>query len=179
MRRHENHGENSIAIYPGSFDPITKGHLDIIERATFLFDQVFVLVASNPAKKSGMFEPAQRVELIRRSLPSTLHGHVKVDHTKELVATVDICTKVGARAMIRGLRSVTDFDSEFELAIANMELAEHIETVFMVPKPINHFVSSSKVREIYSLRGSYSVKNLVPKPVHEALVARELEGTPK
>jgi pantetheine-phosphate adenylyltransferase len=143
MRKHDKHGDKSVAIYPGSFDPITNGHMDIIERATYLFDQVFVLVAVNPVKKSGLLEPQERVELIGQSLAPEVREHVKADYTRDLVATVDICSKVGARAMIRGLRSVTDFDSEFELAIANMELADHIETVFMVPKPVKKSGRSS------------------------------------
>lgn len=175
MRKHEHHGEKNIAVYPGSFDPITNGHLDIIERATYLFDQVYVLVAINPAKANrGLLDPDTRVRLIAASLPDDARDHVKVDYTKKLEATVDICTRVGARAMIRGLRSVTDFDSEFELAIANMELGPHVETVFMVPKPVNHFVSSSKVREILKLRGPESVRKLLPKPVFDYFIAEQL-----
>lgn len=175
MRKQELHGERSIAIYPGSFDPVTNGHMDIIERATYLFDQVFVLVAVNPAKaEKGLLPPEQRVSLIRRCVPQHLQDQVKVDYTRTLEATVDICTKVGARAMIRGLRSITDFDNEFELAVANMELASHIETVFLVPKPTNHFVSSSKVREILKLRGPASIRNFVPKAVFAHFVAEQM-----
>jgi pantetheine-phosphate adenylyltransferase len=170
MRSHVQHGDRSIAIYPGSFDPITNGHMDIIERATYLFDEVFVLVAVNPTKANkGLFDPETRVQLIKESLPEYLHGHVKVDYTRTLQATVDVCSKVGARAMIRGLRTVSDFDSEFSLAIANMGLAEHVETVFLVPKPENHFISSSRVREILQIRGPESVKDLVPDRVFEEL----------
>jgi len=169
----------TIAVYPGSFDPITNGHLDIIKRATYLFDKVHVLVAHNPAKKTGMFNPNHRVELIKNAVgPQLLSSHVEVDYMRELVATVDLCTDLGARAMIRGLRSVTDFDSEFELAIANQELADHIETVFLVPQPWNHFTSSSKVREMFKLRGSKAVIKLVPESVLRAFQAlEELEKT--
>lgn len=174
MRNHEHHNQKNIAVYPGSFDPITNGHLDIIERATYLFDEVYVLVAINPAKANrGLLDPEMRVKLVAASLSPDVREHVKVDYTKKLEATVDICTKVGARAMIRGLRTVTDFDSEFELAVANMELGPHVETVFMVPKPVNHFVSSSKVREILKLRGPESVRNLVPKKVFDYFVSEQ------
>lgn len=173
MKKHLLHAEKSIAIYPGSFDPITNGHLDIIERATFLFDEVYVLVAHNPAKSVGMFTPKERVAMIGEAVGKPLLGtHVKVDYMRELMATVDVCTRVGARAMIRGLRSITDFDSEFELAIANMELAEHIETIFMVPQPHNHFISSSKVREIFKLKGPKALLKLVPTSVMQALEKR-------
>jgi cytidyltransferase-like protein len=77
MRKHDKHGDKSVAIYPGSFDPITNGHMDIIERATYLFDQVFVLVAVNPVKKSGLLEPQERVELIGQSLAPEVREHVK------------------------------------------------------------------------------------------------------
>jgi pantetheine-phosphate adenylyltransferase len=177
MRNHGHHNQQkTIAVYPGSFDPITNGHLDVIERATYLFDEVFVLVAHNPDKGTGMFTPKDRVQLILDSVHELVGKSVRADYMQELVATVDICDKIGARAMIRGLRTITDFDSEFELAIANMELAPHIETVFMVPKPANHFVSSSKVREIWKLRGAESVKGFVPPPVFAAL--KKMEETP-
>ena len=176
MRKHNEHGDKSIAIYPGSFDPITNGHMDIIERATYLFDQVFILVAVNPAKAGkGLFTPEERVQLIGESIPTHLRDHIKVDLTKTLEATVDVCTRVGARAMIRGLRTVSDFDNEFSLAIANMELAYHVETVFMVPKPENHFISSSRVREILQVRGPESIKALVPGRVFGALASRKSE----
>lgn len=236
MRRRACHQATSIAVYPGSFDPVTEGHLNVLERALYLFDHVVVLVAHNPKKPSGMFSPVERMRLIRRATASLDFGgtspfgrdrgsrdwprgviawgkderewgdeeygylfapgldpakgaslddaYVEIfPHTDAVTgawlkraATVDFCEAVGARAMIRGLRSVTDFDQEFELAVANMELAEGVETVFLVPKPENHFVSSSKVREIFSLRGAAAVSRYVPAAVHDELQRREKEG---
>lgn len=174
MRHHEEHDpEFAVAVYPGSFDPITNGHLDIIERATYLFDEVHILVAHNPAKKAGMFAPADRVKMIEGALGTLLNQFVYVKSMATLEATVDFCTRIKARAMIRGLRTVTDFDSEFALAIANMGLAPHVETVFMVPQPQNHFISSSQVREIFKLRGADSIKDLVPRTVCREFRKRE------
>lgn len=178
MLNHDlHHVKKSIAVYPGSFDPITNGHLDIIERATYLFDEVVVLVAVNEAKlNKGLFTPKERARLITESINPEFQQSVRVDVTEGFVATVDVCTNLCARAMIRGLRSVTDFDSEFELAIANMELAPHIETVFMVPQPVNHFISSSKVREILKLRGPDSVAKFIPEAVLKTLKSRESDA---
>ena len=175
MRQHKHHHETkSIAVYPGSFDPITNGHFDIIERAAFLFDEVHVLIAQNSSKK-GMFSTTQRVDMVTESCEELVEGgHVIVSSLPTGKATVDHATNLGARAMLRGLRTVTDFDAEFALAIANMGLADHIETVFLIPQPENHFISSSRVREIYHLRGADSVKDLVPEAVYDTLKLREL-----
>lgn len=175
MRKHElHHAEKTIAVYPGSFDPITNGHFDIIERAAFLFDEVHVLVAQSSSKKP-MFPTAQRVEMVAESCEELVEGgHVVVSSLPTGKATVDYATQLGARAMLRGLRTVTDFDAEFALAIANMGLAEHIETMFLIPQPENHFISSSRVREIFHLRGHESVKDLVPEAVYTALQLRKL-----
>jgi len=174
MRHYTNQSKDkSIAVYPGSFDPITNGHWDIIERATYLFDEVHVLVAHNSSKKGAMFEPADRVNMIEAARRDGTKEHVFVHSMESTKATVDFCTELGARAMIRGLRTVTDFDAEFALAIANMGLAPHIETIFMVPQPQNHFISSSQVREIFKLRGAEGIKSLVPDAVYWQFKERE------
>lgn len=168
----------SIAVYPGSFDPITNGHLDIIQRAAKVFDRVIVLVAVNPKKAAtGLFTLSTRVDLINSSLQEAglSPQQASADHAPSFKATVDYCNAVGACAMIRGLRTITDFDSEFSLAIANMELEPTVETMFMVPKPQNHFVSSSRVREILKLRGPESVRNLVPKKVFDYFVSEQFQ----
>lgn len=171
MRHDEKHNAGkTIAVYPGSFDPITNGHLDIIRRATYLFDQVHVLLAINPQKtgRDRLLPGIVAQGLVEKSLEH-LEGHTSVSSMNSLELTVDFCTRLEARAMIRGLRTVSDFDAEFGLAIANMGLAKHIETVFLVPQPENHFVSSSRVREIAKIRGADAVKDLVPPPVYEYL----------
>ena len=154
-----------LAIYPGSFDPITNGHIDIIERATTLFDKVIVTVSQN-SEKNPLFSFAERCEMIRRSI---LHlDNIEVDFFKGLV--VDYATQIQALAIIRGLRALSDFEFEFKMALMNRSLREEITTVFMMPHAKYTHVSSSLVREVASLGGD--VSQLVPQFVADCLTKK-------
>ncbi|PSB13993.1 pantetheine-phosphate adenylyltransferase [filamentous cyanobacterium CCP2] len=147
-----------IAIYPGSFDPITLGHLDIIERGCQLFDQVIVVVFRNPNKKP-LFTLQQRTEQIRRS---TQHlTNVEVDCFDGL--TVTYARMRQAKVLLRGLRAVSDFEMELQMAHTNKTLSDDIETVFLATSTEHSFLSSSLVKEIARFGGS--VHHLVPQPV--------------
>lgn len=148
------------AICPGSFDPITNGHLDIIERAAALFDEVIVVVMSN-YKKSGQhaFSEHERVELIKKSV--THLSNVKVDTYGGLL--VDYAKSNDVKVVVKGLRALSDFDNEFQQALANKRMGPEIETVFITTKAEHMFLSSSLVRQIGELGGDIS--DFVPAPV--------------
>ena len=151
------------AIYPGSFDPITNGHLDIIERALNLFDHVIVAVTRNVEKEAPLFSEKERKDLISESI--VYLKNVKVDSFEGLM--VDHAVKHGAVAAIRGLRALTDFEFEFKMALMNRSLNENISTLFLMPHAKYTHVSSSMVREVASLGGS--VIEYVPSHVNKAL----------
>ena len=151
------------AIYPGSFDPITNGHLDIIERALNIFDQVIVAVTRNVEKDAPLFSEIERKDLIRESIAYL--KNVKVDSFEGLM--VDHAVKHGAVAAIRGLRALSDFEFEFKMALMNRSLNENISTLFLMPHAKYTHVSSSMVREVASLGGS--VIEYVPSHVNKAL----------
>ena len=146
-----------IAVCPGSFDPVTLGHVDIIERAAELFDKVIVLVTSNSAKKS-MFSLEERVELIRRSVSKE---NIEVDTYDGLL--VNYVKEKQAVAIAKGLRAVSDFDYEFQQALTNKSLLPEIETVFLAAKGKNMFLSSSMVKEVCTLGGDIST--FVPQEI--------------
>ena len=150
-----------IAIYPGSFDPITNGHLDILERSLKAFDKVIVLVAVNANKKS-VFSIEERVTMIKDAVKG--YENVEVDKTEGL--TVDYAKKVGAVALIRGLRAVSDFEYEFQLAAANHYANPDIEMVFFMAKPEISFISSSSINELHN--SGVDVSSLVPPSVMRA-----------
>lgn len=147
------------ACYPGTFDPITKGHLDIIERAASVFDELDVVLMVNPRKKC-LFDAEERKQMIEESIASlgTLHN-VKVVIGEGL--TVDFARKTGAKAIVRGIRAVTDYEYELQQATANMMLAPDIETMFFIAKPEYSFLSSSVVKEIALNDGDISA--MVPE----------------
>ncbi len=151
------------AIYPGSFDPITNGHLDIIERALNIFDQVIVAVTRNVEKEAPLFSEKERKDLISESIAYL--KNVKVDSFEGLM--VDHAVKHGAVAAIRGLRALSDFEFEFKMALMNRSLNENISTLFLMPHAKYTHVSSSMVREVSSLGGS--VIEYVPSHVNKAL----------
>ena len=151
------------AIYPGSFDPITNGHLDIIERALNIFDHVIVAVTRNVEKEDPLFSEKERKDLISESIAYL--KNVKVDSFEGLM--VDHAVKHGAVAAIRGLRALSDFEFEFKMALMNRSLNENISTLFLMPHAKYTHVSSSMVREVASLGGS--VIEYVPSHVNKAL----------
>ena len=157
-------------IYPGSFDPLTNGHLDVIQRATKLFDRVIVAVAKNESK-SPLFNLEERLELVTGAVEHL--PNVETDAFDCLL--VDYVEQQSAQAIIRGLRAVSDFEFEFQMALMNRKLNEKVETIFMMPKDTYTFLSSRIVKEIARLGGDVSA--FVPPNVQEALMAR-LVGAP-
>lgn len=151
-----------IAIYAGSFDPITNGHIDIIKRALKLFEDIIVLVAVNPDKKTT-FSVEERVKLVKESLKGI--SGVAVSHTTGL--TINYAKRVGAKALVRGLRAATDFEYEFQLMSANRFIDEKIESVFLMAKHEFMFISSSNIKEMH--KGGVNVSALVPPSVLTAL----------
>ncbi len=150
-------------IYPGSFDPLTNGHLDVIQRATKLFDRVIVAVAKNESK-NPLFTLEERLELVERAVKHL--PNVEADCFDGLL--VDYVQRQSAQAIIRGLRAVSDFEFEFQLALMNRKLNENVETIFMMPKDTYVFLSSRIVKEIARLGGD--VSSFVPAHVQKALV---------
>ncbi len=151
-----------IAIYPGSFDPLTNGHLDVIQRAAKLFDRVIVAVAKNESKHP-LFTLAERVELVRNAVAKL--PNVEADSFSSLL--VEYAAAQKAQAIVRGLRAVSDFEFEFQLALMNRKLDEKIETIFMMPKDTYTFLSSRIIKEIARLGGD--VSSFVPANVQIAL----------
>jgi len=154
--------EKKIAIYPGTFDPVTNGHIDIIKRAAEIFDLVIVTVAINPAKKP-LFSIELRKEMLTKSL-SSFHN-VEVDSFEGLV--VDYARKRNAKGIIRGLRAVSDFEYEFQMALMNRKLAEEIATIFLMPHEKYTYLNSSIVKSLASFKAD--VSDFVPPCVNEAL----------
>lgn len=154
-------------IYPGSFDPLTNGHLDVIQRASRMFDRVVVAVATNESKHP-LFTLSERVELVRRAVADAGMTNVEPDRFDGLL--VDYVVRRGATAVLRGLRAVSDFEFEFQLALMNRKLNESVETIFVMPKDTYSFLSSRMVKEIARLGGD--VRPFVPDVVREALLAK-------
>jgi pantetheine-phosphate adenylyltransferase len=150
------------AIYPGSFDPLTNGHLDVVQRATKLFDRVVVAIAKSESKHP-LFTLEERVEMVARAVEHL--PNVKADSFEGLL--IEYVERVGAQAVVRGLRAVSDFEFEFQLALMNRKLNERIETIFMMPKDTYTFLSSRIVKEIATLHGEIS--DFVPPHVRAAL----------
>ncbi len=155
----------TIAIYPGSFDPVTNGHINLIERAARVFDRVVVAVAMN-SQKEGLFAVEERLDLLR-AVTSGL-ARVEVDSFDGLL--VDYVRRQGARVVIRGLRAVSDFEYEFQMAHMNHKLYPELETMFMVTGADEFYISSQLVKEVARLGGC--VEGLVPPAVRDALAAK-------
>lgn len=162
-----------IAIYPGTFDPITYGHIDVVRRATEIFAKVIVLVARN-STKTPLFSDDERVEMIRDVFKKD--RNVVVDGFEGLL--VDYARKNKASVIIRGLRAVTDFEYEFQMALTNRKLARRIDTVFLVPHERYTYLNSTIVREVARLGGD--VSGFVPKSIERRLIrkVRELQHHP-
>jgi len=153
------------AVFPGTFDPIHLGHIDIVERASRLFDEVIIAVYDRPLK-SLLFPPEQRIALVKRSF----ENNPKITVSGYGGLTVEFCRSVGARVIVRGLRVFSDFEYEFRMALANHRLAPEIELVALITAEEHTFLSSTTVREIASLGGD--VSSMVPTHVEAALKKR-------
>jgi pantetheine-phosphate adenylyltransferase len=156
----------SIAVYPGTFDPITNGHLDILNRALALFDKVIVTIAVNQ-RKGPLFTVDERIEFIREAMP---HANGRLEFAAFDGLLVDFCRDNGATVIVRGLRALADFEYEFQFAHMNRRLAPGVDTVFFMTDERNHYVSSSLVKEVASLGGD--INGLVPPAVVTALAAK-------
>lgn len=147
------------AIYPGSFDPVTLGHLDIIKRAAAIFDELIVCVSVNSAKAGGLFSPEERVGLIRQvteELPN-----VRVDSSQELLA--DYARRNRARVLVKGLRAVSDYESEIQMAMVNAKLYPRLDTVFLYTRPKYAYLSSTVVKEL--ARYGADLSDFVPRQI--------------
>jgi len=154
-----------IALFPGTFDPFTNGHLDLTRRATRLFDRIVVAVAKS-RDKGTLFDEAERAEMIRAATRSL--RTVEVVEFSDLV--VDCAQRVGATVMIRGLRAVSDFEFEFQMALMNRRLSPRLEVAFLMPSQQYTYLNSTLVKEVARLGGS--VRGLVPKPVEPRLMQK-------
>ena len=159
----------TVALYPGGFDPITNGHLDIVQRAAGMFDEVVMAVYGRDRQ---LFTVEERLELINEA---TRHcSNVRASSFEGLV--VRYADEVGADVLVRGIRAVTGFETEFDMALMNKKMAPHIESVFLMAGHRHLFISASRIRELASLR--QSVEDLVPPNVAEALAERFGEPVP-
>lgn len=156
----------TVAVYPGTFDPITNGHLDIIHRGLNLFDRIIIAIAENPTKKP-LFTLEERIQMIRASFPAD-ERRIEVDSVTGLL--VDYAYKRGAKAIIRGLRAISDFDYEFQLALMNRRIEREVETVFLMTGFRWIFISSSIIKD--AARHGGDINGLVPDHVCERLRER-------
>jgi pantetheine-phosphate adenylyltransferase len=161
--------KGSLAVFPGSFDPITNGHLDIVNRGLGIFDRVRMAILMNP-EKQPLFSVEERVAIIREAY--RVEPRVEVDTFSGLL--VDYAERVGASVIIRGIRAISDFEYEFQMALMNRRLNPQIETVFMMPAESYSYVSSRLVKEVFQLGGR--VSDVVPPVVEKRL--REKYGAP-
>ena len=157
-----------VAVYPGTFDPVTNGHVDIIRRSLAIFDRVVVAIATN-VRKAPLFTLEERKALIRESLGSSVDpARVEIDAFAGLLSRY--CRQKGASTIVRGLRAVADFEYEFQFAVMNRRLAPTIDTIFLMTAEENFYVSSSLVKEVAGFGGDVSC--LVPDPVRRALAEK-------
>ncbi len=162
-----------IALYPGTFDPITKGHMDVISRALRIFDKLVIGVASNPAKKP-MFTFEERIDLVKKIIEEEYDpAHVDVIGFECL--TVELARRVGAASLIRGLRAVTDFEYELQIALTNRNLARDIESVFLMPSVEYIYLNSTIVKEVAKHGGEIGafVHEAVEKKLHEKFTVKK------
>jgi len=159
--------KSRLEVYPGSFDPLTNGHVDIIERGMHLFEKIIVAILVN-AEKSPLFTTKERVEIVREAFKG--HSNVEVDTFDGLL--VDYVTRRKAHVIVRGLRALSDFESEFQMALMNRRLSPHVETVFMMPAEQYTYISSRLIKEVFSLGGR--VSGLVPAIVETRLQEKQL-----
>lgn len=156
------------AVYPGSFDPITNGHLDLLERGLKIFDKIVIAIAANPGK-NPVFTLQERIDLIKESIKGhPLERRVQVDAFHGLL--VDYVKRVKANAILRGLRAISDFEYEFQMALMNRKLSTEIETLFLMTGMRYIYISSSIIKEVVMSGGC--VAGLVPEPVEKKLIER-------
>ncbi len=155
-----------IAVYPGSFDPITNGHIDLLARGLRMFDEIIILIAYNPNKPAHLFSVEERIEMVKEVVKP--YQNVRVDSYPGLL--VDYVRNAGANVILRGLRALSDFEYEFQLALINRRLNRDIETVFLMTGYKWFFTSSQIIKEAASLGGS--VKGLVPDVVYHKLLEK-------
>lgn len=160
-----------IALYPATFDPITKGHLDVITRAMRLFDKLVIAVAPNPTKNT-LFSFEERLEIVKLVIKNT-EGMERVEVVGFKCLTVEFAREVGATAIIRGLRAVSDFEYELQIALTNRKLAPDIESVFLMPSLEYIYLNSTMVKEVAKHGGD--IKNFVPDIVMEKLLEKFTE----
>ena len=153
------------AVYPGSFDPVTNGHVDIIDRASKVFDHLIVAVLENP-RKTPLFSIEERVEMLNNIIEH--YPNVEVDYYKGLL--IEYSRKQGAKIIIKGLRAISDFEFEFQMALINRKLDCDVETLFMMTNNKYSYISSSIVKEVASYGGE--VKDLVPPEVYESIMKK-------
>jgi len=150
--------EKNLAVYPGSYDPLTNGHIDIIERGLKIFDKIIVAVLKNPAK-TYLFSLEERQQILRSIFKDP--QKIEIDHFEGLL--VDYVNRKGINTVVRGLRAISDFEIEFQMAMMNRKIEPRIETIFFVPSDAYSFLSSKLVKEIYQLGGE--VGSMVPQIV--------------
>ena len=151
-----------IAVYPGSYDPLTNGHIDIIQRGLKIFDKIIVAALKNPSK-TYLFSLEERMDMLMETFRKT--PNIQVDYFEGLL--VDYLKKIGVNTVVRGLRAISDFEIEFQMALMNRSIKPEIETIFLVPSICYSFVSSRLVKEVYQLGGG--VEKMVPEIVDEKL----------
>ena len=156
--------KSTRGVYPGTFDPVTYGHIDLIERALTIFDEVIVAVAHDGTDKTPLFTVSERVALLKEATAG-MGGRVKVEPFKGL--TVDYARRKNANAMIRGVRMISDFEYEFQMALTNRKLANDIQTIFLMPHESYVYISSRLVKQLAHLGGD--IGSFVPKFVLEAI----------
>lgn len=165
MRDRGGSGTKRRAIYPGSFDPVTYGHIDLIRRALFVFDEVFVVVSENLEKKP-LFPVEERLRFLKKAV-----GNLKGVHVESFDGlTVEYAKRRGARSIIRGLRATSDFDYEFQMALTNRALSKEVDTVFLMPSETHFYLSSKLIKEIAERGGN--VSEFVPDFVQKGLRER-------
>jgi pantetheine-phosphate adenylyltransferase len=158
----------TMAVYPGSFDPITNGHLDLLERGLKIFDRIVIAIAGNPGK-TPLFTLQERIELIKESMKGhPLESRVEVDTFQGLL--VDYVKRAKASAILRGLRAISDFEYEFQMALMNRKLSTEVETLFLMTGIRYIYISSSIIKEVVMSGGC--VNGLVPTPVEMKLIER-------
>ncbi len=155
--------KHTRGVYPGTFDPVTYGHIDLIKRALGIFEEVVVAVAHHSTDKSPLFTVKERVDFLKQATQGM--SGVTVDEFEGLV--VEYARKIGARAMIRGVRMISDFEYEFQMALTNRKLADDVETIFLMPHESYSYISSRLIKEVARLNGD--VSTFVPEPVWKAV----------